>query len=106
MDWQAKYYKKKFGGEEEEQDEAARLAIVTDYVQGLAWVLHYYYDGVPSWKWYFPHYYAPLLQDLKGLDTIDLNFDLGEPFQPLQQLMGVLPVASAKRFLPKVTGSQ
>jgi len=32
--------------------------------------------------------------DLKGLDKISFEFELGKPFKPFEQLMGVLPVAS------------
>ena len=32
--------------------------------------------------------------DLKGLEKISFHFELGKPFKPFEQLMGVLPVAS------------
>lgn len=32
--------------------------------------------------------------DLKGLEKISFDFELGKPFKPFEQLMGVLPVAS------------
>lgn len=106
LDYRGKYYKKKFGKDVEEISDDEISSIAENYVQGLAWVLHYYYDGVPSWRWYFPHYYAPLLADLGKMSHLSLEFELGEPFLPLQQLMGVLPLDSAKRFLPKVQADQ
>jgi hypothetical protein len=32
--------------------------------------------------------------DLKGLESLKLDFELGTPFRPFEQLMGVLPFAS------------
>jgi hypothetical protein len=32
--------------------------------------------------------------DLRGVDKMIFNFELGKPFLPFQQLMGVLPAAS------------
>ena len=31
---------------------------------------------------------------MKGLDKMEFKFELGIPFKPFQQLMGVLPFAS------------
>ena len=40
-----------------------------------------------------------LRTDLKGVDKMSFNFDLGRPFRPFEQLMGVLPAAS-KELIP------
>jgi hypothetical protein len=33
----------------------------------LCCVSQYYFRGTPSWTWYYPYHYAPLLTDLRGL---------------------------------------
>uniref|UniRef100_A0A672GG90 5'-3' exoribonuclease 1 n=1 Tax=Salarias fasciatus TaxID=181472 RepID=A0A672GG90_SALFA len=64
------------------------------YVEGIQWILHYYYHGVQSWSWYYPHHYAPFLSDIRNISGLTLTFDLGKPFMPFQQLLAVLPAAS------------
>jgi len=80
----------------QEHDSAeTRRAMVVEYTKGLLWVAQYYSQGVPSWHWYYPFHYAPFAADMVSLETVTPNFTLGEPFSPLEQLMAVLPAASA-----------
>ncbi|XP_049866314.1 5'-3' exoribonuclease 1 isoform X2 [Pectinophora gossypiella] len=69
------------------------------YVRAIQWNLHYYYKGCPSWCWYYPHHYAPYISDIKGFKDLKIEFELGEPFKPFEQLLAVLPAAS-KHLLP------
>ncbi|KAL9874160.1 5'-3' exoribonuclease 1-like isoform 2-T3 [Glossina fuscipes fuscipes] len=69
------------------------------YITALQWVLDYYYRGVQSWDWYYPHHYAPFISDLKDFKDHKIEFNMGAPFLPFQQLLAVLPAAS-KNLLP------
>mmetsp|Transcript_46971 Transcript_46971/g.96038 ORF Transcript_46971/g.96038 Transcript_46971/m.96038 type:complete len:543 (-) Transcript_46971:1085-2713(-) len=71
-----------------------------NYITGLHWCLFYYHKGCPSWDWFYPEYYAPLASDLKNLKELEINFTKGRPFEPLVQLLAVLPPKSSD-FLPK-----
>ena len=102
-------------------DDPAQLGqLIYRYVEGLQWVMHYYYSGVASWGWFYDYHYAPrisgtpkdfyffhrllknifLCVDLKGVDEMHFEFTLGIPFKPFEQLMGVLPEASKEQIPP------
>ena len=87
-----RYYEQKF--KVDPKDIAFRNQVAKDYVEGLAWVLLYYFQGCPSWTWYYPHHYAPFAADFVDLDKMAIKFEKGTPFKPFEQLMGVLPAAS------------
>ena len=75
--------------------------IVFEYIKGIQWVLHYYFDGCVSWNWFYPFHYGPYVSDLAKIDiSEEFHFEMGTPFQPLVQLLAVLPQAS-KEILPK-----
>ncbi|CAC35856.3 5'-3' exoribonuclease 1 [Caenorhabditis elegans] len=65
------------------------------YVRAIQWNLHYYYHGCVSWSWFYPHHYAPFISDVRGFVGMRMEFELSEPFHPFEQLLAVLPEASA-----------
>ncbi|KAK7750233.1 exonuclease II Exo2 [Diatrype stigma] len=100
IEWKDKYYSEKFEWTPENKEtELKKLS--ENYVQGLQWVLFYYYRGVASWPWFYAYHYSPMISDVEKGFNADMNFKLGQPFRPFEQLMGVLPDRS-KKIVPTV----
>jgi 5'-3' exoribonuclease 1 len=57
--WKDKYYQDKFGWGLDNEKEMKDLT--ETYVQGLQWVLYYYYQGVASWPWFYKFHYSPMI---------------------------------------------
>ncbi|RKF55399.1 5'-3' exoribonuclease 2 [Erysiphe neolycopersici] len=93
-----RYYEQKFGADP--KDIAFRYQVARDYVEGLAWVLLYYFQGCPSWEWYYPYHYAPFAADFAEISDMKISFKKGRIFRPFEQLMGVLP-AGSRQAIPK-----
>lgn len=72
------------------------------YLDGMQWVLSYYTEGVPNWRWKFPHHYAPFAFTLaQHLDDYEFKeYPKTFPSLPFIQLLSVLPPKSAN-LLPE-----
>lgn len=100
-DWKNRYYQHKF--KDTYDSEVVRHAS-NRYLEGLQWVLSYYYQSCPSWSWYYDNHYSTMTTEL--ISAIDAgfkpHFDLGTPFKPFEQLMSVLPDRSAALVPPSL----
>lgn len=100
-DFKARYYYSKMGiGAGIDGSDVTKARMVASFAEALQWVMLYYYQGVPSWGWFYPFHYAPMTSDLVGLSALEIVFELGQPFKPFEQLMATLPADSAQ-FLPE-----
>lgn len=95
--WKDNYYKEKLHFSIKDTEELTK--ITENYIEGLQWVLNYYYTGICSWPWYYRYHYAPRISDLRYGLNVKFNFELGKPFTPFEQLMSVLPERS-KELIP------
>jgi 5'-3' exonuclease len=100
-----------------EEGKQQRRKMLKKYLEGMQWVLFYYYKGSPHWRWYYPYHYAPMIsdlgikvQDFLGTTTIQ-NFEVDfncpknmDPYTPFQQLLCIMPIRSFK-LLPKEYGA-
>ncbi|GAA5821456.1 hypothetical protein JCM11251_004633 [Rhodosporidiobolus azoricus] len=100
VQWKKDYYKEKLEFGQGEEGEKAIDQLAYRYIEGLQWVLRYYYSGVASWGWFYNYHYAPKMTDLKNAAKYEFKFDLGKPFRPFEQLMGVLPDLSSAHIPP------
>uniref|UniRef100_A0A182K9Y0 Uncharacterized protein n=1 Tax=Anopheles christyi TaxID=43041 RepID=A0A182K9Y0_9DIPT len=97
QNYKRNYYMHKMGYTDFTEEVRAEQAEC--YIRALQWTLHYYYRGVVSWSWYYPHHYAPFISDVDNFAHLKLDYELATPFLPFQQLLSVLPAAS-KQHLP------
>lgn len=129
--WKDRYYSDKCKADDV-ANHGGREHLFKSYIVGLCWVMKYYYEGCkyillsfaygrcsaeffshpdfcsrpgPSWKWYYPFHYAPFASDLRNIDRFQSDvksFELSTPFNPVEQLMAVLP-SDSSHTIPKAT---
>ena len=100
--WKDRYYSDKCKADDV-ANHGGRDHLFRSYIVGLCWVMKYYYEGCPSWKWYYPFHYAPFASDLRNIDRFQSDvksFELSTPFSPVEQLMAVLP-SDSSHAIPK-----
>ncbi|KAL9114015.1 MAG: hypothetical protein Q9227_001786 [Pyrenula ochraceoflavens] len=106
--YEDRYYEQKF--HKDPKDIEFRRQVARSYVEGFCWVLLYYFQGCPSWTWYYPYHYAPFASDFVDIEKMEVHFEHGHPFKPYEQLMGVMPAASRaalpEAFHPLMTSEE
>lgn len=72
----------------------------TRYIQGLKWLIMYYFDQETEWFWFYPFNYSPTIMDLSNYTLItnerDIVFDntYTKEIVDIDQLVMVLPQSS------------
>jgi len=108
--WKQRYYEYHFNINKEETEPYVDK-LVEEYLRGIMWVTHYYFDKCISWKWYFPYDYPPFLEDIDNylekstnsnnkFNMNDFKYEYGSPLKPFNQLLLVLPPQSSY-LIPK-----
>lgn len=93
-EYRDQYYQRKFEWDPTDRVkfEANVQLCCAEYLRGMQWVMRYYTKGCPSWEWYYPFHYAPLLQDLAAFkNEVDVDMRISAPLHPVEQLLAVLP---------------
>lgn len=88
--------------EEYEKDpEGLKRSLSYSIIDSFYWVLQYYKNGVPSWTWFYPYYYAPSLIIVANYVADHVpDFEVGIPPSPFEQLLSIMPPQS-RSLLPK-----
>ena len=96
--WESRYYDRFFSCHNDSNQGFKKREICDNYLEGLEWVLKYYIQGCPDWRWKYKYNYPPLLQDLiKTIPLFEKTFVPEKPVNPVTafvQLCYVLPRSS------------
>jgi len=71
--------------------------LCVDYLRMLTFVLRYYLDEIPDWRYVYKHNYAPFFNELTkytGKFDSKCEFQKNSPFTPFEQLLSILPPKS------------
>jgi len=93
LEWKSRYYKEKFGIASGELIPHDTKPICEAYMQTILWVYAYYLNGLPSWSWYYPYHYPPLVDDLHNVENscFRKQFRSDSPISPSAQFLSVSP---------------
>jgi 5'-3' exonuclease len=101
LNYRENYYKYYFDVEYNELESFVEK-LVKNYLIGIRWVTHYYFEKIIDFNWYYPYDNPPFLCDiykyLINMDTIKFD-ETSLPMTPFEQLLIILPPQS-KYLLP------
>lgn len=95
--YKIEYYEQKLRFKTDDINESINR-LCEDYLEGLHFVIKYYSDGIPSYKWSFDHHYAPLFCDLatyiESQTELEFEWEFHKPLHQLENLISVLAPSS------------
>ena len=101
--WKDKYYKGKFEWGLENEAEMRKLA--ENYVQGLQWVLYYYYRGVASWPWFYGYHYSPMISGTSTIPSMRFALLIDHRREEGAWSGHEFPARAAVQAVPAIDGS-
>jgi len=99
-DYRINYYKHYFDVNVDELEEFVEK-LVKNYLIGVRWVAHYYFQKNPDWFWYYTYDYPPFITDISKylINMNEIKFNVNNAMTPLEQLLIILP-SQSKYLLP------
>ena len=108
--YRKEYYTKKLKLQYDDTDprilEKEIKCVCEEYITGLVFVLRYYFKGIPTYSWYYPCHYAPLITDLAKYAkeiNFDVDFKVDKPLNVYESLFGILPFQSFHLLPSEIT---
>jgi 5'-3' exonuclease len=103
-EWKFRYYEYYFRSSEHQYELIDNLC--ENYLEGLVWVMQYYFSGCASWKWQYKYNHAPFISDIyeylmrTKLDVNKIKFNKDKAIKIPDQLLSVIPPKHIE-LLPK-----
>lgn len=101
QDWKYRYYNYYFGIEE--YYDISVDEICENYMEGISWMVKYYFDKCPSWRWQYKYTHAPFISDVLSYvkrHKKNISFVSDKSVNIYSQLLSVIP-PSYSHILPK-----
>lgn len=94
--WKYRYYEHYYNSKGEQRNFIDKMC--KEYINGLKFVLKYYFESCISWNWYYPYHNAPFISDIHYFlrqSNYNIEKDVlymkSDPLPPMIQLLTVIP---------------